>query len=586
MSEVFKTFNKDDVSKRDFKAHKQYKLIMSNFSASYRPDQPMVFGNPQVSVVPTLYGYVGKADRFTEFNSGSEDLNSISPIPSRSIWDNLWHMYYRDWPEPGKVFCTSGDSRETRELYDTAYVISVPHYMYGDTIHPGTVNISFPSTPSGQTINLTDDKFGNLYNTAYASSSGDATDASIPPNGTVLYLPFKDLTPYQYMPAYAQTFLDNQLPLGIIKDYGMFENTVQSNRIKVITGSAHGTGIEFTGMYGENITIPADDISAQTKESWSYATIKPSTDISPGGPLDFVENEDFAISFYVNVPTAQQFDTDSQLNYIFSTNDDLTSYSFFASIAFNNSTKKIVAKRRDGNGQTSICTSTTSVNDGKYHHILYQKTGNTLQLYVDHTLESSANHTDVGQIRNNQTFTLGANISHVEGNLDSFTNTRPVQEHVKQVFRGALDEFRIYSGSLSSAQVNYMSSSNGTGQNHWGNVFYSHGQIVVTHPSSAYTSMAPQQSEVTFRGTTKITENIYTCNIKANEYNQTLNPSTISNHKTKELSSYTNSDLWNPYITRIGLYNDEGQLLVIGSLSQPMQKIPEYDMTFVVRFDT
>jgi len=586
MSEVFKTFNKDDVSKRDFKAHKQYTLTMANFSASYRPDQPMEFGNPQASVVPTLYGYVGKADRFTEFNSGSEDLNSISPIPSRSIWDNLWHMYYRNWPEPGKVFCTSGDSREQRELYDTAYVISVPHYMYGDGIHPGTVDISFPSTPSGQTINLTDDKFGNLYNTAYASSSGDAIDASIPPNGTVLYLPFKDLTPYQYMPAYAKTFLDNQLPLGTIKDYGMFENTIRSNRVKVITGSAYGTGIEFTGQYGSASAIPTDDTSAQTKESWSYATISPSTVIAPGGPLDFIENEDFAISFYLNVPTAQQYDLDDNFNYIFSTKDDLNSYSFFASIAFNNSTKKIVAKRRDGNSQTSICTSTTSVNDGKYHHILYQKTGSTLQLYIDHNLESSANHTDAGQIRNNQTFTLGANISQVEGVLDASTNTRPVHEHINQVFRGSLDEFRIYSGSLTSAQVNYMGTSTGTGQNHWGNVFYSHGQIVLTHPSSAYTAKAPEQGTVTFRGTSKITENIYTCNIKANEYNQTLNPSTVENHKTKELYEFTNTDVWNPYITRIGLYNDEGQLLVIGSLSQPMQKIPEYDMTFVVRFDT
>jgi len=546
----------------------------------------MVFGNPQVSVVPTLYGYVGKADRFTEFTSGSEDLNSIAPIPSRSIWDNLWHMYYRNWPEPSKVFCTSGDSREHRELYDTAYVISVPHYMYGDGIHPGTVDISFPSTPTGQTINLTDDKFGNLYNNAYASSSGVSLDASIPPNGTVLYLPFKDLTTNQYMPAYGKGFLDTQVASGNIKDYGKFETTIQSNRIKVITGSAYGTGIEFTGQYGSASAIPADDTSAQTKESWSYATISPTAIPAPGGHLDFIENEDFAISFYVNVPSAQQYDIDNNFNYIFSTKDDLTSYSFFASIAFNNSTKKIVAKRRDGHGQTSICTSTTSVNDGNWHHILYQKTGNSLQLYVDQSLESSATHADVGQIRNNQTFILGANVSEVEGALDLSTNTRPVYDHIKQVFRGSLDEFRIYSGSLTSAQVNYMGTSKGTGQNHWGNVFYSHGQIVLTHPSSAYTAKGPEKATVTFRGTSKITENIYTCDIKANEYNQTLNPSTIENHKTKELYHFTNTDVWNPYITKIGLYNDEGQLLVIGSLSQPMQKIPEYDMTFVVRFDT
>ena len=53
-----------------------------------------------------------------------------------------------------------------------------------------------------------------------------------------------------------------------------------------------------------------------------------------------------------------------------------------------------------------------------------------------------------------------------------------------------------------------------------------------------------------------------------------------------ELFQFTSDDTWNPYITRIGLYNDAGELLVIGTLAQPMFKLPDYDMTFVVRFDT
>ena len=91
---------------------------------------------------------------------------------------------------------------------------------------------------------------------------------------------------------------------------------------------------------------------------------------------------------------------------------------------------------------------------------------------------------------------------------------------------------------------------------------------------------------MSFRATTRLQENLYSCEIKSNEYNQTLNPSTIENRKTNELFQFTSDDTWNPYITRIGLYNDAGELLVIGTLAQPMFKLPDYDMTFVVRFDT
>ena len=40
-----------------------------------------------------------------------------------------------------------------------------------------------------------------------------------------------------------------------------------------------------------------------------------------------------------------------------------------------------------------------------------------------------------------------------------------------------------------------------------------------------------------------------------------------------------------PYITTIGLYNDEGQLLVTGKCAQPIQKRSDIDMNFIVRWD-
>ena len=611
MSEVFKTFEKDDIQVRGFTANKSYDLTLSTYSASYKPESPMTIGTNQI--VPAINGYVGKADRFSEFNSGSEELNSINSIPSRSIWDNLWHMYYRDWPNHGRVFCTTGDSREHRELYDTAYVISVPHYIYGSAIQKGSVELSFSSTasgaPNGHTINLKDDGHGNLYNSAYATSSGNTKDVSVPPNeGTVVYLPFKDLTPYQYMPAYGKGFLNEQIASGSITDFSMYQNEISSNRLKVITGSYYGTGIEFTGKYGDSTTIETGSNEQKSLENWSYLKIDPDYNQNP--QCDFIENEDFAVAFYLKVNASQysgsnSFPTSTILSHVIktqnsesfiigtdandlNTGDNNSQYPF--KIYFNNSNGHLCASRKDGSGNVGTCIADSDdIRDGVWRHIIFQKSGSNLDLYVNYSLTDGdhSTMTDSGQIRNQNSIILGTQQYQLEAtDPNSVTNLRPAETYVTRPFGGQMDEFRIYSGSLTSAQINYMSASSGTGQNHWGNIFYEHGQIVITHPSSSYVAEAPKSANVKFKNTTRITENLFTCEAKATEYNQTFNPSTIKNHKTKELHNYTSGDRWNPYITRIGLYNDAGELLVIGSLAQPIFKMVDYDMTFVVRFDT
>ena len=605
MSEVFKTFNKDDIQIRDFTANKYYTLTLSNYSASFKPENPLMVDDNLI--VPKIKGYVGKADRFTEFNSGSEDLNTATLIPSRSIWDNLWQMYYRDWPNHGHVFCTRGDKREYRELYDTAYVISVPHYIYGQAIRRSSVNVSFPSVQPGsgssETITLKDDGFGNLYNTSFATSSGITVTSSVPPlERTTTYLPFKDLTPYQYMPSFGKGYLNEQINSGSIKDFSMYENTVSSNRIKVVTGSRYGTGIEFTGQYGDSSTIgiTPDDMKAQ--DSWSFVKIKPDYSIPQ---LDFREDEDFAISFYLKINSTQntagsltnpvilshEIPSAATESIITGANNDITngdgnfSYPFRIELTSNG---YINASRKDGTGQVKTCQIETDFRDDEWRHFVFQKSGSNLDLYVNHSLNDGDENTmvDAGPIRNRGSIILGGQINLLEGTVDARTNTRQVEPHFNRPFAGQIDEFRIFDKALTTEQINYMSSSLGTGKNHWGNVFYEHGQIVITHPSSSYLSAAPRESTVSFRNTTKITENVFTCEVKSSELNFSTNPSLLKNTKTKEIEDKYLDETFNPYITKIGLYNDAGELLVIGSLAQPIFKMVDYDMTFVVRYDT
>ena len=69
------------------------------------------------------------------------------------------------------------------------------------------------------------------------------------------------------------------------------------------------------------------------------------------------------------------------------------------------------------------------------------------------------------------------------------------------------------------------------------------------------------------------------------EYNYTNNPTAISNAAQGSISSNLTG---NPttFITTIGLYSEDNELLVVGKLGQPTKMSDETDTTFVLRWDT
>ena len=41
-----------------------------------------------------------------------------------------------------------------------------------------------------------------------------------------------------------------------------------------------------------------------------------------------------------------------------------------------------------------------------------------------------------------------------------------------------------------------------------------------------------------------------------------------------------------PFITTIGLYDDDNNMIAVAKLPKPIKNLPDYDMNFIVRFDT
>ena len=91
-----------------------------------------------------------------------------------------------------------------------------------------------------------------------------------------------------------------------------------------------------------------------------------------------------------------------------------------------------------------------------------------------------------------------------------------------------------------------------------------------------------------FQGSHLIYENEYQCTLQEHEFNQTTNLSArdINANDPYHLDSFTTSSNFSTYVTTIGLYNEENELLVVGKLGQPIKKSKNTDTTFVLRWDT
>ena len=94
--------------------------------------------------------------------------------------------------------------------------------------------------------------------------------------------------------------------------------------------------------------------------------------------------------------------------------------------------------------------------------------------------------------------------------------------------------------------------------------------------------------QVKFKNVYPIYENEYMCTIKADGYNYTHNISARKTPTTQhpDLANFATGSNFKPYVTTVGLYNDNNELLVVGKLASPIKMSNETDTTLVLRWDT
>jgi hypothetical protein len=121
-----------------------------------------------------------------------------------------------------------------------------------------------------------------------------------------------------------------------------------------------------------------------------------------------------------------------------------------------------------------------------------------------------------------------------------------------------------------------------------GNIIYSHGIITLTTASAAGSVnlydyfITGSNVTMSFESTYTIYETQYKCTIRESEFNLSFNPSLLSG---STLYDYATGSFFAPYITTVGLYDEQQNLLAVAKLSQPLPSSPTTDMNIIINID-
>ena len=88
---------------------------------------------------------------------------------------------------------------------------------------------------------------------------------------------------------------------------------------------------------------------------------------------------------------------------------------------------------------------------------------------------------------------------------------------------------------------------------------------------------------ISFNNTTELNSTVYFCRVNNTDFNYSANPTYVSSSK---MVVKTNSqDLPVSYVTAVGLYSADNELLAVAKLSEPLKKDPSTEFTLRVRLD-
>jgi len=564
---VYKRIDSADISIKNFPLYKQWDISYNTSSNEFTnninsidvSDRAVFFKGtyqtyPISTVIPAIAGFL------------TEPTTSLS-ITQRGIYDFLNVLYNKPLRGSNEYNYVLDDPiNNLRELYQNVYILKIHQDIYGykikensfefisdlsSYVEDGYVDDGY-ADDFGYDTTIKDDGEGNLYDTLYPET--DFLDNQ----NRLIYLSFGRKYKSYYDPN--NNFILTQgldtFRSGTLEeiDESYFQNDYQATDIYYRTGS-----------YG----IRADFISGSIKIPHDF-----------GYNLD--TNPEFGISFIMDPGVSASYSSSKvnlikkgyQIEQIEDTTTSISSYPY--SITYDVNNKNIEFSLSDGPRTFSVSSSVNSVPYGEYSHIICQKTGSSLYIHIDSY--DNAFSSSIGCIES------CSNKSPI------YVGYNPLNSNDK--FKGTLEQLSFFDNALNETQIDSIIH---IPSNIWqiGKIIYSHGLIILTNPQNQYTMHFDiwddaSDRRIKYKSTKYISENEYICRVKSYEYNYTYNK-TIKEYK--QLSCATGSSniyddpTFNPYITTIGLYNDNYDLLAVAKVAAPIRIPPNHDINFAVKFD-
>ena len=453
------------------------------------------------------------------YNDAKNIDNSLQTITYYSIN----RLFYKYKEHPYNTLGPTNLNRINKYLYQTASIFSIPYLKIGEGIKPTSLDIEC-YYGGANLLNIKSDRYGNLYDAA--------ADTSSFVSGTKFYEGFNEY----------------------------FDTT----RIKYTS-----SGVKYVpGVTDLDIITAPVGLSANFSSSGYVKTELVG---------EYSRDTDYSISFFVSGSDFSAASSSPTKLLIAKISESTTQqYPFKIELASNPAIQFSVR------GGTNYVQIKEGITTSDWAHIICQKTGSTIEVYVDSTLMQTVSAAFL---------TNSYNPLSVLSRID---NPDPlwiggISDSTQSSVNGCLDEIRIFNRALSQTEINSLASrylGDGTllQTNVVGNVFSKQGIAVVSTPDYRFNGILQTAYTGSYRSTLTSYELGVVTKIDSGDFNLSLN-STLTMDNDITYHSFITSSTFTPYITTIGLYDDMGQLLAVGKLAQPVKKPANVDLNFLVRMD-
>ena len=282
-------------------------------------------------------------------------------------------------------------------------------------------------------------------------------------------------------------------------------------------------------------------------------------------------DNDFAISFWIYPPDGIST-SQTVISKKWSNGTLLNSYPF--DITYEQAGgRRITFSRSDNNNISSVWAALDSIVDSSNPgSVIVQKVGNSLKIYIQGFEINADIDLTTEKVSNKSSIYLGA-----ANNLGL------------SPFSGSLDEVRFFNRALTQDEITSLSTLTDTDYsalqtNKVGNVFYDQGMIIYSpYQNELVSASFTKDFILSYKSSIDIEQSKYYINVPMNDFNTSTNPSLYD--ITGSLASFATGSDFNPYITTIGLYDTNYNLVAVAKLGAPIPKRNDIDLNFEVRFD-